>query len=108
MSEIPGLVILESNQGEPGRRPARLAFRLGDWRQTGELLFEQLTSAIPPDLRAMVTLRLQAYDVGRAVGSITVDPAAVVALGNAVRRFVWSDQPRLSLKPHSKLPEIRN
>ena len=93
MSEIPGLVILESNQGEPGKRAAHLAFRLGDWRQTGEFLLEQLTSAIPPDLRPAVTLRLQAYDVGRAVGSITVDPAAVAALGNAIRRFVWADLP---------------
>jgi hypothetical protein len=108
MSEIPGLVILESNQGEPGRRPAHLAFRLGDWRQTGELLFEQLTSAIPPDLRAMVTLRLQAYDVGRAVGSITVDPAAVAALGNAVRRFVWSDQPPAELEAPLEATGIRN
>lgn len=88
ISEIPGLIILESNQGDPGKRPAHLAFRLGDWRQTGELLFEQLTSAIPPDLRPAVTLRLQSYDVGLAVGSITVDPAAVAALGNVVRRFV--------------------
>jgi hypothetical protein len=93
MSEIPGLVILESHQGEAGQRPAHLAFRLGDWRQTGEFLFEQLVSAIPPDLRAAVALRLQAFDVGCAVGSITVDPAAVPALGNAVRRFVWTKFP---------------
>ena len=84
LSEVPELVTLESCQGGSGQ-DAYVFFRLGDWAQCGAFLFGQLLPAMSPDLRSMVALRLQAYDVSTALGSITLDPSAVPVLVQCLR-----------------------
>jgi len=61
LSQIEGLVTLESCQGDAGERDAFVVFRYGDWRQCGELLFGKILPQMFPDLRADVSLKLQAY-----------------------------------------------
>ncbi len=47
LSEIPGLVTLSSCQGDPGTlRTAHVIFEYGDWRKTGEFLFDNLKPAM--------------------------------------------------------------
>ena len=74
LSNIEGLVTLESCQGDPGEADAFVLFRHGDWRQSGEVLFELLMPKIPTEIRDQVSLRLEALDNGAAMGSIVVDP----------------------------------
>jgi hypothetical protein len=88
LSEIRGLMTIESCQGDLGGSDAFVIFRFGDWRQSGEFLFERLLPAMSPDLRSAVSLRLQAYDADTAVGSMTVDPSAVPALARCVRELL--------------------
>lgn len=88
MSEIDGLVTLESCQGDSGVRNAFVIFRFGDWKQSGELLFNQLLPAMSPDLRSAVSLQLQAYDTDTALGTISVEPAAIPELSAAIRKSV--------------------
>ena len=85
LSEIDGLVSLESCQGDVGGREAFVIFRLGNWKQCGELLFGEILPAMSPDLRAAVSLKLQAYDNDTASGSISIDPPAVPAFVACIR-----------------------
>ncbi len=84
LSSIPGLETLESCQGDPPDRMAYVFFRLGSWRDIGALLFDRLLSAIDADLRADVSLSMQAYDTDHARGRIAVRPAAIPALVDAI------------------------
>lgn len=84
LSEVPGLLTMESCQGDDGQ-DAYVYFRMRDWRQTGEFLFDRLLPALSPDLRSNVALRVQAYDVQLARGSITLDPRAVLQVAECVR-----------------------
>jgi hypothetical protein len=53
LSEIDGLVTLESCQGDAARRNAFVMFRFGSWRDCGELLFERMMmAAMDDDLRS--------------------------------------------------------
>jgi hypothetical protein len=85
LSEIKGLATLESCQGEPGEADAFVLFRHGDWRQSGAMLFEDLMSALGPELRSQVSLRLEAFENGAAMGSILVEPSAIDDLTAIVR-----------------------
>jgi hypothetical protein len=84
LSEVPGLVTLESCQGGAGQ-DAYVFFRMVDWRQIGEFLFDRLLPAMSPDLRSVVALRVQAYDTRLARGSITFDPHAIGLLVDCIR-----------------------
>lgn len=88
LSEIGGLVTIESCQGTLGERSAFVVFRLGDWRQCGEFLFGQILPRMSPDLRADVSLKLQAYDTSTALGSITLEPAAVPMFVRCLREVL--------------------
>lgn len=79
LSAIPRLVTLESCQGGDGR-DAYIIFRLGDWQEIGHFMFERLLPAMSEDLRSVAALRVQAYDVEMAQGSISVDPRAIPLL----------------------------
>lgn len=92
LSEIEGLVTLESCQGSPG--DAFVYFRLGNWQQSGEFLFDRLLTVLPPDLKAVTSLRLSAYDTDLPLASITVEPCAVPALTRCVREISASVRPR--------------
>ena len=70
LSEIDGLLTLESCQGDAGERDGFVIFRYGDWHQCGKFLFGKLLPAMSPDLRAAVSLKLQAYDTDTASGFI--------------------------------------
>jgi len=85
LSEIEGLVTLESCQGGSSEHDAFVIFRYGDWRKCGELLFGKILPQMPPDLRAGVSLRLQAYDTDTALGRITIDPSAVSVFTQCLR-----------------------
>lgn len=85
LSQLEGLVTLESCQGTPGTNDAFVVFRYGDWHQCGALLFGRLLQAMSPDLRAVVSLRLEAYDVDTARGWVTIDPHAVPRFTRFVR-----------------------
>lgn len=87
LSEIEGLITLESCQGDEGERDAFLIFRYGDWQQCGHFLFGRLLPAMSPDMRAAVSLKLQAYDTDTASGFISIDPSAVPALVRCVREL---------------------
>jgi hypothetical protein len=94
LSEVDGLVTLESCQGNPGTNDAFVYFRLGNWRQSGEFLFEKLLTVLPPDLLAVTSLRLSAYDTDIPLASITIEPCAVPALTQCVRDVSASIRPR--------------
>jgi hypothetical protein len=85
LSEFEGLVTLETCQGHVEERDAFVVFRYGDWQRCGELLFGRILPTMSPDLRADVSLRLQAYDADTALGSITLEPAAVSAFTQCLR-----------------------
>ncbi len=84
LSGIPGLITLESCQGGEGR-DAFVYFRLGGWMESGHLLFDCLLPSMSPDLRSMVSMRIQAYDTSTATAMISVEPAAVSLLAGCIR-----------------------
>lgn len=84
LSDIPGLVTIESCQGGGGR-DAYVFFRVGDWHQIGGLLFDRLLPSLPDRLREVTALQIEAYGASSAMGRITVEPAAVPALSKCVR-----------------------
>lgn len=84
LSDVTGLVTLESCQGEPSKRDAFVIFRLGSWIECGEFLFGRLLPAMSPDLRAGVSLRLEAYDTDCARGWITLPQELIEPLGNCI------------------------
>lgn len=87
LSAVPGLVTLESCQGGNGT-DAFVLFRVGDWRETGRFLFEQLAPRLTPDLRAMVAMRVEAYGIAKsALGSLSMDPRAIMPLTRCVREL---------------------
>ncbi len=95
LSEIDGLETLESCQGDSERGDdAFVFFRMNDWRQAGQFLFERLLAAMSPDLRSMVSLRLEAYDVSAAQGSIVMDPCALSLVTQCVCNLIAPVSPR--------------
>ena len=90
LSEIEGLVTLESCQGDKGGNDAFVVFRYGDWQKCGELLFGRFLPAMSPDLRAEISLRLEAYDIDTAQGWIVLDPCAVPHFTRCVRDVLAS------------------
>jgi hypothetical protein len=88
LSEIEGLITLESCQGDAGTRDAFVIFRYGDWQKCGELLFGRMLPRISPDLRAYVSLRLEAHDTDTALGRITLEPSAVPVFTRCVRELL--------------------
>jgi hypothetical protein len=88
LSEIEGLITLESCQGDTGTRDAFVSFRYGDWQKCGELLFGRVLPRMSPDLRADVSLRLQAHDTDTALGRITLEPSAVPVFTRCVRELL--------------------
>jgi hypothetical protein len=86
LSEIDGLVTLESCQGGEGQ-DAFVHFRLGGWKESGQLLFERILPALSDDLRSVVSMRIQAYDSDVATASISVETSAVPLLAECVRRL---------------------
>jgi hypothetical protein len=94
LSDIEGLVTLESCQGGETAGDAFVYFRLGGWQQSGEFLFEKLLAVLPPDLKAVTSLRLSAYDADVPLASITIEPCAVSALTGCIRELSASVCPR--------------
>jgi hypothetical protein len=86
LSEIDGLITLESCQGGDGK-DAFVQFRFGTWKDSGRLLFDYLLPSMSADLRSMVSVRIQAYDADTATASIAVEPSAVPLLSECVRRL---------------------
>jgi hypothetical protein len=85
LSEIDGLVTLESCQGEPAQRNAFVMFRFGSWRNCGELLFDRLLAAMDGDLRADISLSLVGYDPTNCLGRISLPPEAVRSVATLIR-----------------------
>ena len=85
LSEFDGLITLESCQGDAGKREAFVIFRYGDWIQCGELLFGKILPAMSPDMRAAVSLKLQAYDSDTASGFVSIEPSAVPDFVDCIR-----------------------
>ena len=54
----------------------------------GELLFGRILPRMSPDLRADVSLRLQAYDTDAALGRITLEPSVVPVFTRCVREML--------------------
>jgi hypothetical protein len=88
LSEIDGLITLESSQGDVGDGDAFVIFQYGDWRQCGELLFDHILPRLSSDLRADVSLKLQAYDTDTASARIAIEPRAVAAFTERVREIL--------------------
>jgi hypothetical protein len=84
LSEIDDLITIESCQGDRGQQDAYVIFRMHDWRAVGEFLFGRLLPVLPPDIRAVTALRVQAYDADLAHGSIVIDPCAIDAVSRCV------------------------
>jgi hypothetical protein len=85
LSEIDGLITVESCQGDVSGRSAFVIFQYGGWRDAGELLYEKLLPALSPDLRSDVSLDLRAYDTEIAQGTIFVSACAIPKLAATVR-----------------------
>jgi hypothetical protein len=92
LSEISGLVTMESCQGHDGQQDAFVVFHMGDWRTCGKSLFDQLLTSMSHDLRSDVSLRLEAYDTQFARGWITLNPAAIESLSECVKRLASSPE----------------
>ena len=103
LSEMPGLVTMESCQGGDGH-DAYVFYRMQDWRQLGEFLFDKLLPALSPDLRSAAALRIQAYDTRLARGSITLAPCAVGLFTECVRQLASavSSRPLVTRNAHSE------
>lgn len=100
LSEVPGLVTMESCQGGDGQ-DAYVHFRMSDWRQLGQFIFERLLPAMEPDLRAVASVRIQAYDAKMAHGSITIDPAAIGMMAKCIRDLTPAVGPRPLMAGHA-------
>lgn len=88
LSEIEGLQTMESCQGDPNSgKFAFVIFTMGDWRTAGEFLFERVLGGMSPDLRSMVSLQVQAFDVQTARGSIDIDPHGLSLFTQYVREL---------------------
>jgi hypothetical protein len=87
LSEIEGLETVESCQGDPGGKKAFVLFRFGDWDACGRLLFDHILPAMSDDLRAVVSLTIQAYDETNALASISLDASAIEEMTAVVRRL---------------------
>lgn len=86
LATVPDLITLESCQGGEGA-DAFVHFRLGGWQEAGRFLFEELAPKLPTDLRADIAMRLEAYGTsGTALGTLTMNPRAVSALADIIRR----------------------
>jgi hypothetical protein len=88
LSEINGLVTLESCQGDTGGRPAFVIFQYGGWRDAGELLYDKLLPALSADLRSDVSLDLRAYDTEIAHGTISISPGAIPKVAAILRELL--------------------
>jgi hypothetical protein len=88
LSELDGLLTLESCQGDIGEREAFVIFQYGDWKQCGHLLFGRILPAMSPDMRAAVSLKLQAFDNDTASGFISIEPSAVPSFVDFVREIL--------------------
>jgi len=88
LSEIDGLITLKSSQGDVVGGDAFVIFQYGDWRHCGELLFDQILPRMPSDLRADVSLKLQAYDTDTVSARITIEPTAVAAFAECLREIL--------------------
>ena len=99
LSDVPSLVTMESCQGGDGQ-DAYVFFRMEDWRQLGAFLFDTVLPAMSDDLRSATSLRVQAYDTRMARGSITIDPHAIPAMTECVRRLTSA----VGARPHCKSP----
>ena len=107
LSEFEGLATLESCQGEPGEADAFVLFRHGDWRQSGAMLFEDLMPALSEELRGQVSLRLESFENGAALGSILIDPDVVDELTKVVRSLgVKGSATAVETKPAAALPGL--
>lgn len=62
-----------------------MIFQYGDWKQCGELLFGKILPAMSPDMRATVSLKLQAYDNDTASGFVSIEPSAVPDFVDCIR-----------------------
>jgi len=94
LSEIDGLVTVESCQGDAGRRNAFVIFRFGSWRDCGELLFDRMLAAMDANLRTDISLSVVGYDPTNCLGRISLPPEAVhsvTTLVRSVRRCAYSD-----------------
>lgn len=81
LSKIPELETLESCQGEPGEAHAFVVFTMRrGWQAIGDFLFRQLLPALPPDIRATTSLRVESYDSDVARGWIECEPGALGAM----------------------------
>lgn len=93
LNEIGGLETLASCQGHGPQCPAYVIFRLGEWRDCGEFLFEKLLAAMDTDLRSDVALSIMAYDTTHCRGRISMPPEAVgtvARLVTSVRKCAYS------------------
>jgi hypothetical protein len=86
LSEIDGLVTLESCQGDSGCS-AFVIFQYGGWRDVGEFLYDRLLPALPSDLRSDVSLDVRAYDTEIAQGTILVSACAIPRIAAVVREL---------------------
>ena len=88
LSEIDGLVTLESCQGDGSGRSAFVIFQYGGWRDVGEFLYEKLLPALSADLRSAISLDVRAYDTEIAQGTILVSACAIPRLTAIVRKLL--------------------
>ena len=78
LSEIDGLVTLESRQGDAARRNAFVMFRFGSWRDCGELLFERMMmAAMDDDLRSDMIRPIILLPPTTLSGRLSALPAAI-------------------------------
>jgi hypothetical protein len=85
LSEVEGLVTLESCQGGDECGSAFVIFEYGNWRQTAEFLFDKVLPALSADLRSDTALRVEAFDVEIARGCIDTHPRAIPGLTAVIR-----------------------
>jgi hypothetical protein len=85
LSDIDGLVTIESCEGQPGRAKAFVIFRFRDWRKCGEFLFVHLLNAMDDGLKADVAVSIDAYGIDNSLGRISASPEVVGQVASAVR-----------------------
>lgn len=59
LNTIPGLVTLDSCQGDPGEKDAHVYFCYGGWRQMSQFIFEKIGPALKEELYGDVRLSIE-------------------------------------------------
>jgi len=91
LSIFPNLETIESCQGEPDGHNAFVYFKCGNWKDCAAVIFDEIMPALDDDLRAAVSLSVEAIDQYSALAKLAVEPAKIAALVDRIQEASSED-----------------